>query len=130
MTRLAYLIAAREGFFRPGAQPARKNNPGDLRHAPHGSHAGEGANDIAVEGSVADGWADEELQLRRYAVRGLTLGEAIYEWAPPGDGNDSAGYLAFVIAGLNEPPYRFFYGDALVTAETPLGEVLTEQETT
>ena len=124
MTRVAFLIAAREGFFTPGTQPARKDNPGDLRHAPHGSHAGEGANDIAIEDSVVDGWADEERQLRLYAARGLTLGDAIYEWAPPSDGNDTAGYLAFVIAGLNAPPYN-----ANVNAATPLSEVLEIEET-
>lgn len=117
MTRIAWLIAAREGFFLPGSQPARKDNPGDLRHAPHGSHAGEGANDIAIEDSVADGWADEERQLRLLAARGDTLQDAIYDWAPPSE-NDSAGYLAFVLEGLG-PNF---------SAATPLSDVLEIEE--
>jgi hypothetical protein len=114
MTKLAQLIATREGFFTPGTIPARRDNPGDLRHSPHSSHAGIGPNDIGEIDSVADGWSDEDRQLQRYAARGLTLGQAIYEWAPPGDGNDSAGYLQFIIDGFG----------GRVSAETPLSQVL------
>jgi len=125
MTRIAFLIASKEGRFKPGSQPARKHNPGDLRHSPHSSHAGEGPNDIGIIDSDADGWADEERQLRLYAARGMTLSAAIYEWAPPSDGNDSAGYLAFVINGLNAPPYA---QTPWVTGGSLLSEVLTEIE--
>jgi hypothetical protein len=125
VTRLAWLIASREGRFVPGSQPARKHNPGDLRHSPHSSHAGEGPNDIGIIDSDAAGWADEERQLRLYAARGLTLAEAIYEWAPPTE-NDSAGYLAFVLNGLNAPPYA---QTPWITGGTPLSEVLEIEET-
>lgn len=103
MTKLARLIAQEEGFGIPGAVPTRDSNPGDLRHAPHASHDGEGPNDIGIEDSVADGWADLERQLELYAKRGMTLREAIYEFAPPSE-NNSERYLKFVSQGLGVSP--------------------------
>jgi hypothetical protein len=102
-SKLAALIAQQEGFGIPGAQPTRKLNPGDLRHAPNASHAGEGPDDIGIEPTLADGWADLERQLQLYAERGMTLSEAIYEFAPPTE-NDSAAYLNFVCQGLGCTP--------------------------
>jgi len=113
VTRLAQLIATEEGFFRAGTLPARRHNPGDLRHSPHASHAGIGPDDIGAIDSDADGWADLERQLRLYADRGLTLGEAIAQWAPPEE-NDTAGYLRFVLEGFG----------GQVAADTPLRDVL------
>lgn len=98
MTLLARLIAKEEGFGITGDVPTRDNNPGDLRHSPHSSHQGEGPNDIGIIPSAAEGWADLERQLQLYAERGLTLEQAVYEFAPPTE-NDSAQYLAFVVAG-------------------------------
>ena|SRR2546421_10954179 len=111
MTKLALLISREEGFGRPGARPTRNHNPGDLRHSPHSSHAGEGANDIGVIDTDAHGWEDLERQLRMDASRGMTLGECIYSWAPPSE-NDSARYLAYVCDGLG------------MDAATPLAEAL------
>jgi hypothetical protein len=116
MTKLAYLIAKQEGFFKPGSVPARDHNPGDLRHSPHSSHAAGDPNGIGVIDTDADGWTDEERQLKLYAARGLTLGQAIYEWAPQTE-NNSAQYLANVIAGFG----------GLVDADTPLSRVLEIQ---
>lgn len=99
MSKLAQLIAKEEGYGIPGSVPTRDNNPGDLRHSPHSSHEGEGPNDIGIIDSVANGWADLERQLQRYADRGLTLRDAIYEFAPPTE-NDSERYLNFVCQGL------------------------------
>lgn len=115
MTKLAYLIAQEEGFFKSGSLPQRRHNPGDLRHSNHSSHAGIGPNDIGIIDNDEDGWADLERQLRMYADRGMTLGEAIYSWAPPTDGNDTPAYLQFVLDG---------FGGA-VTVTTPLSQVLT-----
>jgi len=118
MTLLAKLIATEEGFFRAGKLPdvpQRDNNPGDLRHSPHSSHAGEDPNAIGEIDTVADGWADLERQLQLDADRGLTLSQAIYEWAPPSDGNDTARYLVDVMAGF--PP-------GSVGPGTPLSQVL------
>jgi hypothetical protein len=109
MTRIAQLIAKREGFGVPGKIPTIRHNPGDLRHSPHSSHQGIGPDDIGIIDNDADGWADEERQLQLYAVRGLTLRQAIEEWAPKRDGNDPEAYLAFVLQGI---------------ADTPLSEVL------
>lgn len=112
MTKLALLIARREGFFELGSIPQRRNNPGDLRHSPHSEHP-EGANDIGTIDTVEHGWEDEERQLQLYADRGMTLKQAIYEWAPPSE-NDSEGYLRFVLDGFG----------GVVDADTPLSRVL------
>lgn len=98
MSLLARLIAKEEGFGIPGAVPTRDSNPGDLRHAPGASHDGEAPNDIGIIPTVAEGWADLERQLQLYASRGMTLEQAVYEFAPPAE-NNSAQYLAFVVAG-------------------------------
>ena len=103
MTRLAYLIAREEGFFRAGTLPAVRHNPGDLRHSNHSQHPGGPAHkdDIGTIDTDADGWADLERQLQIDAARGLTLQQAIYQWAPAGDGaNNPANYLADIIAGF------------------------------
>jgi hypothetical protein len=114
MTLLARLIAKQEGFGIPGAIPTTHNSPGDLRHAPHASHEGEGSNDIGIEPTVADGWADLERQLKLYAERGLTLRQAIYEFAPPEE-NNSEQYLADICRGLG------------LLDSTPVAQALTLQ---
>lgn len=99
MTLLAQLIAKEEGFGVVGAQPTRKFNPGDLRHAPNASHEGEGSDDIGIEPTLEDGWADLERQLQLYASRDMTLRQAIYEFAPPSE-NNTRQYLLNVCSGL------------------------------
>jgi hypothetical protein len=115
-TRFCQLCASEEGFNTLGSQPNRKHNPGDLRHSPHSSHAGEDPNAIGIIDNVDDGWADFERQARLWASRGLTLQEAIFEEAPPGgtDGNNTGAYLAFVVEGFN----------GAVVVQTPMTEVL------
>jgi|ERR1700761_3041242 len=96
MSLLARIVAREEGFGIPGSIPTVRMNPGDLRHAPGASHDGIGPNDIGIEPSVEQGWADLERQLQLYASRGLTLRDMIINYyAPPGE-NDSERYLAFV----------------------------------
>ncbi len=102
MTKLARLIAQEEGYGIPGDIPTTHNNPGDLRHSPHSFHAADDPDGIGEIDSVTDGWADLERQLRLYAARGLTLQQAIYEFAPPEE-NNSAQYLKYVCDGLNLP---------------------------
>lgn len=99
MSKLAQLIAQEEGFNVAGSLPNRNHNPGDLKHSPHASHEGEGPNDIGIEPSVADGWADLERQLGLFAKRRMTLRQAVYVFAPPNE-NDTARYLEFVCTGL------------------------------
>jgi hypothetical protein len=99
MTKLARLIAQEEGFGIPGAVPTRDHNPGDLRHSPHSTHTPDNPNAIGQIDSDADGWADLERQLQLYAKRGMTLKDAIYEFAPPAE-NNSEQYLAFVCKEL------------------------------
>jgi hypothetical protein len=98
MSKLAHLIAQEEGYGIPGALPTRDNNPGDLRHSPHSFHSGD-PNAIGQIDTSEDGWADLERQLGLFADRGMTLREAIYEFAPPNE-NNSAAYLAYVCRGL------------------------------
>lgn len=98
-SELAYLIAKEEGYFLPGSLPNRQNNPGDLRHSPHSFHTPSDPNAIGDIDTPEDGWADLQRQLGLFAARGLTLRQAIYEFAPPSE-NDSEGYLAFVCTGL------------------------------
>lgn len=95
MSKLARGISQMEGFGIPGAQPTRKNNPGDLRHSPHSSHDGEGPDDIGEIDTIEDGWADLEEQLQRDAARGMTLQGLIFTYAPPNE-NDTARYLTFI----------------------------------
>jgi hypothetical protein len=102
MTLLAQLIAKMEGFGLPGALPTRNHNPGDLRHSPHSEHPGD-PNAIGVIDNDQDGWADLERQLRIFAMRGLTLGEAIDIFAPPTE-NNTTNYLNFICSRLGLPP--------------------------
>ena len=99
MSKLAELIAKEEGYGIPGTLPTRNNNPGDLRHSPHSFHSAADPNGIGKIDSPADGWADLERQLELYAQRGMTIEEAIYEFAPPEE-NNTEGYLAYVCRGL------------------------------
>lgn len=102
MSKLARLIAQEEGYGIPGSVPTRDNNPGDLRHSPHSFHTGDAPDGIGLIATVAEGWADLERQLQLFADRGLTLLQAIYEFAPPEE-NNSAQYLKFVCDGLGLP---------------------------
>jgi len=110
-------MATEEGFGKINPDgtltvPTRDNNPLDLRHSPHASHAGEGPNDIGIIDTIQDGWADAERQLQIYAQRGMTLQSMIAIFAPPAENNTSA-YLEFVCNGLGMPP------------DTPVAQALT-----
>ena len=100
MTKLAYLIAQEEGFFRSGSLPQRRHNPGDLRHGPHCSHKGIDPNAIGVEPCDEAGWEDLERQLHLEAERGKTLRSFVWTYAPPLENNPSQ-YLNFLTRGLN-----------------------------
>jgi hypothetical protein len=102
VSKLAQLIAQEEGFNVPGSLPNRDNNPGDLRHSPHSFHSPGDANGIGRIDSSVDGWADLERQLQLYAKRGLTLQQAIFDFAPPTENNSQA-YLDFICQGLGVP---------------------------
>jgi hypothetical protein len=99
MSKLAHLIAQEEGYGIPDALPTRNNNPGDLRHSPHSFHKPGDPNSIGEIDTPEDGWADLERQLQLYAERGMSLREAIYEFAPPSE-NNTVGYLNYVLGGL------------------------------
>lgn len=107
-TRLAQLIARREGFGIPGDKPTRDHNPGDLEHAPHIT-GWDGK--IGIEPDDDDGWTDLERQLQLYASRGMTLRQMVDIYAPPNE-NDTSSYLSFLTETLGYGP------------ETPLATVL------
>jgi hypothetical protein len=125
MTKLAQAIALEEGIDVPGSVPNRDNNPGDLRHSPHSFHTPSDPNAIGQIPTRAQGWEDLETQLERYAQRGLTLQEAIYDFAPPNE-NNSAGYLAFVCKELGVPSSTTVAQALLIPDDPSLpAEVLT-----
>jgi hypothetical protein len=117
MSKLAHLIAQEEGYGIPGALPTRDNNPGDLRHSPHSFHTGD-PNAIGQIPTPEEGWADLERQLKLFAERGLTLQEAIYEFAPENE-NNSAAYLDFVCHGLGCGADTLVKDALLIPMETP-----------
>lgn len=100
VTRLAQLIARREGFGIPGDKPTRDHNPGDLEHAPH-IESWDGP--IGIEPSDDAGWADLERQLQLYASRGMTLRQMVFVYAPPKE-NASDSYLNFLVEALGYGP--------------------------
>ena len=112
MSRLAHLIAKEEGYGIPGAVPTRNNNPGDLRHSPHSFHKPNDPNGIGQIDTPEDGWADLERQLQLYAERGMSLQEAIYDFAPPSE-NNTIGYLNYVMVGLGVNNPNMSMTDAL-----------------
>lgn len=95
-TKLAQLIARREGFGIAGNKPTRDHNPGDLEHAPH-IESWDGA--IGIEPNDDAGWDDLERQLALYAGRGMSLRSMIAIYAPPNE-NDTESYLQFICDGL------------------------------
>jgi hypothetical protein len=102
MSKLARVMAMEEGFYVQGSVPNRDHNPLDLRHSGHSSHAGEGPNDIGIIDNDADGWADADEQLQKYAARNMTLRQMVYTLAPPSE-NNSEQYLKFVCDGMGLP---------------------------
>jgi hypothetical protein len=113
VSKLARLIAGEEGYGIPGKIPTTHNNPGDLRHSPHSTHAPGHPDDIGCIDTVADGWADLERQLALYASRGLTLRQMIVDYYAPNVENNSDAYLKFVCDGLG------------MNADTPVSVALT-----
>ena len=103
MSKLARLIAKREGFGIPGAIPTVRHNPGDLTHSPHSSHEGISPDGIGIIDTDADGWDDLERQLQIFADHHMTLRAAIYVYAPPAANNTEL-YLNFICDGLGCTP--------------------------
>ena len=102
---LAAAFAKVEGFY-PGSRAYRNNNPGNLRDVrrpdgrwsiwPSLPHDAGGFPQFA---SAADGWAALKRDLQIKAGRGLTLEQAISQYAPPSE-NDTAAYIRNVSASL------------------------------
>ena len=101
MSKLAQLIAQREGYGIAGDIPTTHNNPGDLEHAPGETH--DTGSPIGEFIDPSAGWAALEGQLQKYADRGLTMQQMTYIYAPPTE-NDTDGYLDFLCQGLGCQP--------------------------
>lgn len=99
-TKLAQLIARREGYGIPGTRPTRDKNPGDLEHG-NRIHSWDGK--IGIEHSDDDGWADLEHQLQLYASRKMTIRQMVSIYAPPNE-NDTQEYLEFITEALAVTP--------------------------
>lgn len=84
-----------------GASPLgiRNNNPGNLNFV--GQSGASRSGRFAAFGSMAEGIAALDDQLRLYASRGNdTVRGIIGKWAPPSDGNDTGSYIAEVAKKL------------------------------
>lgn len=80
----------------------RNNNPGNLNFA--GQTGASRAGRFAAFGSMAEGLAAMDDQLRLYAARGNnTVRGIVGKWAPPGE-NDTASYIADVSKKLGVSP--------------------------
>lgn len=116
--RLTQLIGRREGFGLPGKIPTTHHNPMDLRHSPHASHDGEGANEIGEIDSDVDGWADADRQLELWAERGLTMERMVFGFLAPPNENDSAEYLRFLCDGIGVSPETLVSAALTIPAST------------
>lgn len=92
---LASAIAQQEGFFSPGQTPPKTNkNPGDLRASPLPRKKSPGG--FVQFYSDTEGFMALLTQLMLFALRGMTLQQAIETWAPPtgaDGGNATQSYL-------------------------------------
>lgn len=112
MSRLAQLIAKREGFGIPGALPTRSNNPGDLEHAPGEMHNTD--SPVGEFLTAQAGWDALDNQLQKYAERGLTIQDMVEIYAPPSE-NDTDAYLDFICSGLGCQPNLLVKDALLIT---------------
>lgn len=106
---LADAITRMEGYA-PGTRAWRNNNPGNLRDYkktngqwaiwPTLPHDDKGFPQFATPEA---GRAALERDLGLKVGRGMTLEQIIYAWAPPSDGNNTAQYLANVVAWTKMP---------------------------
>lgn len=114
MTKLAQLIARREGYGIPNAIPTTHNNPGDLFHSPHSTHPSGNPDSVGQIDTPADGWADLERQLQLYAERGLMLTSAMHEYWGGKTDNPAEGV-------------EWLCDELAVTPDTPMAKVLEIQ---
>jgi hypothetical protein len=117
----------------PGAGGAprsvRNNNPGNLKASPFTQglpgYSGTDSGGFAVFDSPQSGASAQGALLGSYMDRGInTVAKIINRWAPPGDNNDTAAYIANVAKALNINP-----GDTLTKAAIPaLQAAISRQE--
>lgn len=82
-------------IFRQEGMPADYPNPGNLRGAPW-LHSPVVANGFWQPSSRAEGVAGAAHVVALHIAEGNSLAQLIEIWAPLGDGNDTAAYIANV----------------------------------
>ena len=104
---LCCAIATQEGAFDPRTIPAERNNPGDLDFVGQLGMklppAGSPDPQIGICGSPQRGIVKIFRQIWLQVDEGQTVREIVQQWAPASAGNDSAQYLANVLAWTKLP---------------------------
>ena len=85
-----------------GTRGERNHNPLNLKfNASQDGVMGADGGGFGIYQTMADGVAAAERQLMLYRSRGIdTVSGIVSKWAPAGDGNDTAGYIAQVAKAL------------------------------
>lgn len=99
---LARQIATLEGYKKTGTIADRQRNPGNLRYVGQ-KGATKGTKGFAVFPTHEAGWEALRSQITRDALRGKTLQQFIYGYAPPKE-NNTASYLRNVVKALGATP--------------------------
>ncbi len=76
-------------------RPQRNNNPVNLKWANQKESVGKDEDGFAIFPTAPAGWRAAVAQIKLDQDRGLTLGEFVVKFAPPGE-NNTAKYLADV----------------------------------
>ena len=90
-------------IFRQEGESPTALNPGNLVTAPWITKPVIDANGFWVPVSRAQGVAGAAHVVALYIAEGYNLTGMITRWAPPGDGNDTAAYIAHVKEWANIP---------------------------
>lgn len=113
--KLASAIAQSEGFYAPGQTlPKANHNPGDLRATPLPRK--KDSHGFVIFGDDKEGFMGLLTQLMLYALRGMTLRQAIESWAPPtgsDGGNNTELYIRETVRRTG------------ITADTKLEDLFT-----
>lgn len=100
MISFIHAIGREEGALEPGSRPFRNNNPGDLEYHPWMDAFGAKLEAetvyrrarFAVFPSMDQGYAALARLLTFPLYKGKTVHQALNEFAPPSDGNNTSAY--------------------------------------
>lgn len=102
LDRLAQSIAHIEGYGNKKSLAFKNNNPGNLMYAGQKNSIKTKSSRFAVFKTPDDGWNALKQQIKLDALRGKTLEQFIYKYAPPTENNSKA-YVSMVslMTGIN-----------------------------